>query len=244
MTTLIKNKKGLILQKCTNRAGNMFLIALILFCHTVNGQIKIIAEQPCFRLTGYFSYTIDIDSIEQIPTKHQFIVKEMIKKSMTDFQNNITFVTGQIIDVESLLTNDSILQTELEYIIPKYQLSFELTDTTIGVKEYYFEIELDQYGQLIKFEYPRENYNKRISFIDTETILKVAINYAKKKKYKTESYTSKIVYDRQFDKLCWHISFLQKSSGNVKNYKIIVIDAIDIKILWELDMESVTYFKL
>lgn len=76
---------------------------------------------------------------------------------MTDFQNNILFVKGQKIDIEKWLTNDSIPQTQYHYVIPTYQLFFELRDTSLGIIKYVFELSLDQYGQVIEFDWPRSN---------------------------------------------------------------------------------------
>jgi len=209
-------------------------------------------EQLCKGLISYSGKrSVIIYSLNQIPKKHQFIVDEIIKKSMTDFQKNITFTIGQITDIENQLPNDSTLQTEDE--VRMYDLYFELVDTTIGIKKYCLWISLDQYGQVIYFDWARENYGKRINFIKTEDVLKFATNYARygttyaqfgvPEKHKTNSYISKLKYDSQLDKLCWEISFLQTSSDDeyryVKTYKTIVIDAIELKVLNEYESVSV-----
>ena len=222
------------------------LMLLLVFCQIAHGQKKIMVEQSCEEYAAfYYDYegnTIEIDSLNQIPIRHQSIVNEVIKKTMTDFQDNITFTMGRIIDLEKFFLNDSNLRTECQYVLPKYQLFFELSDSTIGIKKYCFGLSLDQYAQVIRFDWSRrEDYNKRTSFIDTEAILKFAIKYAKKKKYKTDSFISELKHDKEDDILYWCISFLQTFSGdednNSKTYKTILISMKELVVWREYDME-------
>lgn len=220
------------------------IIVLILttLCFTTYGQDQVVIDQPFVGLSSYIPKTREIDSLAQLPTKIQFITKEILKSSMTDFFGNITFARGQIVDIEGWLINDSIPQIEYRGVIPKYDLYFELADTSLGIKKYCFGISFDQYGQLIYYGWPRAEYNKRANFINPQLIKAEAIKYAKKKRYKTDTCIYELIFDRDLDKICWHISFLQKSEGDkyhyFKEYKTIVIDATSLTILMELGMNS------
>ena len=199
-------------------------------------QNKIMIEQPYKGLALYpYANAIEIDSLSQIPAKHQFFVNKIINYSMYDFQDNITFVKGQIIDIENWLLNDSIKQAGFlfQFVLPKYELYFELSDTTIGIKKYCFKIGLDPYGQITYFDWPKENYDRRENFINPEAILTLAVKTAKNKGYKTSSYISSLWHDWRLDKLCWEILFLQNSSNE---YRKIVIDAIKLEVLEEIDV--------
>lgn len=147
------------------------LILLVLHHLTGIGQEKIFIHQPYPGRTFYPTKTIDIDSISKLPSKHQFIVRNILTASMTDFLNDIVFIKGQVIDLENWLDKDSIPQTKYQYIIPKYQLHFELRDTSIGIIKYGLEMELDQFGQVISFGWPRNNYNKRAEFLNRDSVL-------------------------------------------------------------------------
>jgi len=221
------------------------LMLLLVFCQIAHGQKKIMVEKLCEEYAipydDYEKNGIEIDALNQIPIKHQSIVNEIIKKSMTDFQDNITFAIGRVMNIE----NDSILDMAYTYlynlyeekyygyVIPKYELYFELTDTLIGIKKYCLRISLDQYGKVIHFDWSREGYNKRTNFIKADAVLEFATKYAKKKKYITSSYLVKLEHNRELDKLCWHISFLQSDEDWNKTYQTIVIDAIKLTVLDE-----------
>ncbi len=206
------------------------------------GQTKIYIDKPFVGLPWRPTNVVEVDSLNQLPVRISFIVSNLFKISMTDFENNIVFMKGQVIDIESWAAKDSIFQTEYKFVIPKYELFFELRDTSIGIKSYCFEVSLDQYGQITRFEWPREEFNKRTLFIKPELLHKTSLTYAAKKKYKTQTYISDLYFDEGRQRLCWHFSFLQKSRGDnfdyAKEYKTIVVDALDNYVIEELEMIS------
>ena len=222
----------------------LFTLYLTIFLTWASfGQNKIYIDEPFVGLPWRQTKVVEIDSLKQLPTRIPFIVSNLFKTSMTDFVNNIFFIKGQIIDIESWATKDSAFQTEYKFVIPKYELFFELRDTLINIKSYCFRVSLDQYGQITSFEWPREGFNKRADFVKGKVLKNEAVKYAVKKNYKTKS----CMYDMKFDdykqRLNWHISFLQKSTGDKfdfsKEYRTIVIDAKSKFIIEELITESV-----
>jgi hypothetical protein len=218
----------------------LLLIIATLYNLLCNAQDKITIHQPYKGRVVYPIQTIEINTLSQLPTKHQFIINTVINESMTDFKNNIVFVKGQMIDVENWFSKDSVPQTEYRYIIPTYQLVFELRDTSVGIIKYAFELSLDKYGQVIKFDWPRAGYDKRVNFLKTDLVLQHAINYAKSKGYNTDVRVFHLQYNRHYKKLCWTISFLQNTEGNVREnlklYKAITIDVKHLKVLEETEM--------
>jgi hypothetical protein len=218
----------------------LLLIIATLYNLLCNAQDKITIHQPYKGRVVYPIQTIEINTLSQLPTKHQFIINTVINESMTDFKNNIVFVKGQMIDVENWFSKDSVPQTEYRYIIPTYQLVFELRDTSVGIIKYAFELSLDHNGQIIQFDWPRNYYNKRTTFLKTDLILQYAINYARSKGYNTDVRVFHLQYNRHYSKLCWTISFLQSTEGDVKDvlqkYIAITIDVKRLKVLEETEI--------
>ena len=221
----------------------LFLLSvLITLTNVLVGQTKICIDKPFVGLPTRMTKVTEVDSLSQLPTRIPFIINNLFKTAMTDFVSNIVFIKGQVIDIESWAAKDSTFQTEYKFVIPKYELYFELRDTSIGIKSYCFEVSLDQYGQITRFEWPREEFNKRASFIKPDLLQKTALTYATKKKYKTQTYISDLYFDEGRQRLHWHFSFLQKSTGDnfdySKEYKTIVLDALDNYVIEELEMRS------
>ncbi|MGC3945548.1 MAG: hypothetical protein QM762_13695 [Chryseolinea sp.] len=218
-------------------------VMLILVGQLSFAQNDMPIDQPFFGLPSYPTETTEINSLGQLPTKIQFIVREVMKTSMTDFASSIKFVKGQVIDLDNWLTNDSTTQTDYLRAVPRYQLYFELSDMRLNIKTYCFELSLDSYGQLLALDWPRADYGKIIDFANSKSVKTEATNFATDKGYKTESLISELKYDTELNKMCWQISFLQKSTGdNFKyrtEYKTLVVDAISLTVLKELDMFAV-----
>ena len=157
----------------------LLMIMATLFQFLCNAQEKIIIHQPYPGRIVYPIKTTEVNSLSQLPSKHQFIINTIISKSMTEFQDSIVFVKGQMINVEKWFAKDSVPQTQYQYVIPTYQLFFELRDISLGVIKYVFELSLDQYGQVIKFDWPRSHYNKRANFVKTDQVLQFAVDYVR-----------------------------------------------------------------
>jgi hypothetical protein len=225
--------------------NRIFLIFfLIINSFWTFGQDTIFVNQPFVGLPYYSTSSTIVNSFEQLPRRIQFVIRQLFNVSMTDFVQNIKFSHGQVIDLDLLSKTDSTyFPIEYKYVVPKYQLYFDLKDTSISIKEYSFELGLDQYGQIVSFEWPREYYNKRDEFIQGQRIIEKAIKYAQAKGLKTDNFIYKFKYDDELKKMCWEVSFLQTSIGDKfdysKEYQTIELDAISLTILKEFEMSSV-----
>jgi hypothetical protein len=216
----------------------ILIFFIIINSFFVFGQDTILANRTFFGLSSHPTKVMVVDSLKELPTRIQFIINQLLDTAMTDFKQNIKFSHGQIIDLDYWARKDSIFfPMEYRYVVPKYQLYFDLRDTAISVKNYSFELGLDQYGQITCFEWPRENYNKRNKFVKGSRILKEAIKYAKAHKYKTQDFIYEFRYNNELEKMCWEISFLQKSVGNQynfsKDYVTLLFDATSLTFLQE-----------
>ena len=208
----------------------------------MQGQSNVYIDKPYFGLPERDAEIKEIDSLSQIPSRIKFIVEQLIDSSMTDFANNMFFIKGQTIDLQKFYLKDTMSQANSKYIMPKYELYFELRDTSISIKNYCIEIDLDQYGQITSFQWPREGYNMRSDFIKGNVLEKIAKTYANNKHYKTKT----CIYDLKFNEfkqtLEWDFSFLQETTGNnishSEKYKTITIDIKSKKIIAEHEFES------
>jgi len=204
-------------------------------------------NQPCVGLMdyGFVAGTTEIDSLQKFPIEIQTLSKTFIKNSLTEFEGNMKFSFGKIIDFDKLLKKDSNFQMEYTSYVPKYELFYELTDTSLGIQKYCFILGFSEYTHLMRMNWPWKNYEKKSNFIDPKLVKAEAIKYAKSKNYKTDTCIYELKYDIEIGKLCWYISFLQISIGDKynysKEYKTIVIDAILLNVLEELEMVSRGY---
>lgn len=214
----------------------IILLILIISLSPAYGQNSIVTDIHCGCATNG-QYQKFIDSLSQIPTKIQFIANSWFEQSMTDFTGNLKFVKGVNFDLENWLGNDSIPQSRIRDAAPKYQLVYQLSDSSLNIKAFCIKIELDSYGQVTCFEWPRENYNKREKFVKPTAALELALKQCKIKKYKTDRYYFMLRFDSKVEKLYWQISFVQKSTGDkwsgAEDWIEMQIGATELKILEE-----------
>ena len=211
------------------------------------GQNKLEVQTVCEDVMyGDYHREIPVKNItvfNQFPTKIQYIVNSLLNQSMTDFKDSMCFVRGLIVNYESKLSQDSTVQVSTPYQLPKYEMYFEMSAPSLHIKTYCVGIELDQYGQIIYFGWPRENHNKKEDFAKLADAYAIALRLAKGKKYKTEKWRIDLIHSRPDDGLNWQISFLQKMTGDenqyTKEYKTFVVDAISLDLINEYDMGEV-----
>jgi len=208
----------------------LFLTLLLSLTTFAAGQSNLWIDQPYVGLPFRQTDVVQIDSFNQLPSRITFILDQLFKAALTDFENNLFFVKGQIIDLESWAAKDSTFQARYNFVVPKYELFFELRDTSIGITSYCIEVSLDQYGQIIRCDWPRENFNQRSAFIEPEALQMTALRFARKKRYKTKECSTSLRFDACKQRMYWEFAFLQESTGdnNFKTqlYNVIVIDAL------------------
>ncbi|MEI6091240.1 MAG: hypothetical protein WCR42_12365 [bacterium] len=216
----------------------IILLILVLSICQAYGQNSIVTDIDC-GCGKNGQYQTFVDSLSQLPTKFQFIVNSWFEQSMTDFTGNIKFVKGVNYDLENWLGNDSITQSRIRDAVPKYQLVYQLSDPELKIKAFCIKIELDSYGQVTDFGWPRENYNKREKFVKPTAALELALKQCKIKKLKTDKYYFMLRFDPELKRLYWHISFVQKTTGDKwsgsEDYIEMHIDATELKIIEEKD---------
>jgi hypothetical protein len=206
------------------------------------GQSDVSVDKPFFGLASRDAEVKEIVSLNQIPTRIQSVIRQLFDSSLTDFTNSMFFISGQVLDLDKYYLTDSTPQVKYQFIMPKYELYFELRDTSINIKSHCIDLSLDQYGQITRFDWPRENYNKRNKFATGKTLKKIAETYAKRQNYKTKICTYNLMFDECSQTVQWQFSFLQYSEGDINShfqkYKTISVDIKSKEVISESDTFS------
>lgn len=169
-------------------------------------QSKMIVDHGKDAYTSFGRFSTKIDSFSQLSSLIQCNTNGYLKKILGDMSDSLQFSNGQIVDLKSYFNKDSITHNSFR-IIPKYDLTFKLSDKSLGIKRYNLEIELDQYGQLLRINWPKEKSKDKSKIINSDTIRQFVIEYAKSRRYDTSEYEVYFRYNPKFDKLCWLFLF-------------------------------------
>jgi len=202
---------------------------------------KIEIDQACFLgMTEYSDFKQgELDSLNQLPAKIQSKAKTIINTTMTGFRSRVNFIGANIIDLDSWEKENTVSKIEFSKVVPKYELHFQLCDSLLGIKSYCVDLDFDKYGQLLNYNWPTDSYSIRAKFLKPEVIKRNALELAKRKKYKTKRFISELIYEKNLNKLCWHVSFWQKTTyqknGHTEKFKTIIIDVTSTKHIRESD---------
>jgi len=215
------------------------------FPHALN---KIEVDNACFfGMTNFLNYStyekISLDSLNQLPARIQSKARMIINSTMTGFLSRVNFIGANVFDLDSWQKEDTVSEIEFNPAVPKYELHFQLCDTLLGIRSYCVNLDFDQYGQVINYSWPTDSYSLSEKFIKPEKIKKKALEYAKRRKYRTKYFFSELTYDKTLNSLCWYVSFWQKTTyqrnGHTEKFKTIIIDVTSFKHI----RECVTEFK-
>ena len=207
---------------------------------------KIEIDQACFLgMTEYSGFKqLELDSLNQLPAKIQSKAKTIINTTMTGFLSRVNFIGANVIDLDSWQKEDTLSEVEFNKVVPKYEFHFQLCDTLLGIKSYCVDLDFDRYGQLLNYNWPTDSYSIRAKFLKPNMIKKKALEFAKRKRYKTRKFISGLVYDKNLNMLCWHVSFWQKTTyqknGHTEKFNTIIIDATSTKHIRECGTELTT----
>ena len=215
------------------------IIVLLICLISVNslcGQDKMIVNQHFIGSTVYGKYSANIDSLLVLPSIIQFNLKEHFDKILGSMSDSVTFSHGQVIDLENKFNNDSIGYSN-SWIVPKYDLNFVLSDISLGIKSYYLQIRLDEYGQILKSNWPQEGYRDKNQFLNRSEIEKYALRRAEIKGFNPVDYEVDLKYNGKLDKLCWIFKFPSKGGKNIKRYNAFEIPWDSLRIIDEYEMQ-------
>lgn len=164
----------------------------------------------------YGNYAKELRSEKSLPENVQSNLKGYLNKILPTIIDSITFSHGQIIDLKKMFEKEPSTYNNA-IIIPTYDLSFYLKNRSIGVKNYYLEIKLDEYGQILETNWPKETlvFEKFKTLTEIET---AALKHITSKNIEYQSYKFDLIYKKETDKLFWIITFLTKTEGTRNEY--------------------------
>lgn len=114
-------------------------------------------------------YCERFNSKDELPESVNKIISNVFT-SQTDLDiSKLKFNFCEIYDVDKYLTDypDSINKYSLP--IPKYIAVYSWSDTTIGVKKYNIELFMDNFGQIIYFNFPHQYKNRGYNFMSLDS---------------------------------------------------------------------------
>ncbi|TDO24192.1 hypothetical protein [Pedobacter duraquae] len=200
-----------------------YLIALLItiFWFSAVSQEKMIVHEEDWTAYTYQDASKTVLSFNKLPSSIQKEVKILMDESFWGLKDSIHFVNAQIVDVISYLKDGD--PHKRHSVVPKYELNFYLKDTSVGINRYNITLHLDDYGQILKLNWPRHGAGSTKMFLSRKAIQEFAFKEANTRHYNLNNFFVTFEYKETFDRLCWEFSFLVKELVGAAEYNFIVV---------------------
>jgi hypothetical protein len=179
---------------------------IIFFTINAFSQDKMVVDKP-YGITYYDDFSKEIKSLKQLPPIIQGYVKKFMGATLGDFSTCVTFERGQIVNLKKYFSAVDNEPYCYQWIVPKYDLIFTLKDTSLGIKNYPINLRIDEYGQIIKINWPRKGFTEKSSFNSRDTIKTFALKKAAKLNLNQKGYRIDFEYDERLDIFYWIFQF-------------------------------------
>lgn len=200
-----------------------YFIALAFLFHwfSLAGQEKMIVHEEDWIAYNYQEASRTVLSLNKLPVNIQREVKKLIDESLWEFKDSIHFANAQIVNITSYLKDGD--PHKKHWVVPKYELNFYLKDTSISIIRYNITLNLDEYGQILQINWPRQGTGSKKMFLSRDSIKEFALKEAKRRKYNLDKYLVNFEYNGRFNRLCWEFSFFEKEMVGGSEYNFIKV---------------------
>lgn len=198
------------------------IILFLFFFHlSTNAQKKMIVKEDTVLAYTYQEASTTVPSLDKLPPNIQKQVEAIMKETFWEFKDSIHFINAQIVDVLKYLEDGD--PHKRHWVVPKYELNFYLKATPIGIQRYNLTLHLDDYGQILELNWPREGAGSKKMFLARKAIQEFAFKEAKKRRYNLHKFEVRFEYDKEFRRLCWEFSFLDHMEVGAAYYNFIKV---------------------
>jgi hypothetical protein len=194
-----------------------------------------------YELTYYEGFSKKINSLSSLPDAIVKNVNNYLKSSFGNLASTIYFSHGQIVDLKRYFIENPETHKR-EWQVPKYDLIFILKDSSIGIKSHGITLRVDQYGQILYCNWPREGYSDKNKFKSISEIEKFALNVASRKGYNINHYTISFNYNEKHQKVCWEFQCLKEGNSVNGLFNAFEIDWKYLEIIEEYEVKKQTVY--
>lgn len=201
---------------------------------TTTAQDKMVVKTGAGGTTWYDDCDREISSINKLPRFIRVNIDSLFKNTLGEFATGLKFSHGQIVNVKRYFLKDDEQASNYQWVIPKYDLKFNLQDTTIGIISYSLQLQLDQYGQVLKINWPRRGYKSRSKFVKRSAIRDFVLTKATALNFNQKNYEVNFYYDARHEQFYWEFLFPRDLlNEDNKQYDCIAVnwtDMTDVKV--------------
>lgn len=199
------------------------LIILIMLSGIVTAQKELVVDKEIIDLSSLIGYSEYITDLKKVPENITFNVENYLKTILGNNYPNITFRDGYISDLSGHF-KENPKAYDRGWIITKYQFVYNLSNLKMGIINYPIKIDMDDYGQIINCNWPREWSTYANHFSERSDIQKTAMTWAKNNFIFNSDYEVDLVYNKAQNAICWVFRFSLEKTRNRETFRVVEID--------------------
>lgn len=227
--------------KTNKHLKNILIPILTIICLTnLKGQ-QILVEQTFNGYTDYGQHAKVIESVTELPDQIQTALEAYITDMVGSNINNVAFSHGQNVDLKSYFCEPNRKASSYQWVVPAYDLNYVLSDTTLGIKSYYLQIRLDEYGQLLRANWPRKGYLNKGKVQSISKIVQFAVDQANSRGYLTSKYVSDLKFNSDSESLNWLFQFPETLNPDNKQFDVLEISLTSLRVVDEYTIIKTVY---
>ena len=169
-----------------------------------------------------------LEKYNELPERIQGLLLTFIADRFNNYSSSITFENAQIFQVDSLCFSDINLIEKRNVIvepIPYYDLNYSFKDINLGIQQYWINIGMDKFGQVIYCNFPYlETPRKDINSLNKVKEYSDSIMINMYPEINRTTYKIDLKYNSDNDILFWQFCYLKKAEGNSKDYHCLLIN--------------------
>lgn len=184
-------------------------------------------------LTYFGGLTKNINSLNELPPNVYHKLKLYLKSSFGDSLKSIRFSHGQEIDIKKYYLD---YPESFGGVVPKYDLEFMFSDTSLGIKSFEVNVRMDEYGQVLKFTWPKDWQANKGLLYSKERIIKLVMIHAKKNGITSNPTATEFRFDPGNGQLIWAFLFPKDETKGAGWFDAIEIEWLGGKICGEFEV--------
>ena len=217
---------------------HFIIISLIL---VLSGAINAQKTDTIFQFIGHRHYNYiqpkEIKTIDSLPIGIREIASDFIKNWFGIYSSKTTFYDAQIFPIDLAIINNIKRLKERNnnlVLIPYYDLNYSFRDTSIGISQYWVNIGIDKFGQIMYCNFPSfYDNNRRINSFHIAKVYSDSVIMTKCPQCLKEEYTIDLKYNKNNEILYWEICYQKNLTEDNKEYHCLLINAQNNEIIDE-----------
>lgn len=209
------------------------LIINILLTFIITLEISAQGTDSIYQYIGYKVFTTTEPQktvvFDELPERIKEITSDFIRNRFGEYSNRISFVHAQIFILDSIFKPDLKELKEKNIVVnpvPYYDLNYSFRDSCLGISQYWINIGIDSYGQVISCNFPYfGNSGRKINSIQSVKEFSDSVIVNLNRDFIKEEYKIELKYSTNDDILMWRICYPQSETSESKNYHCLLINA-------------------